>query len=145
MAEPLKKSELSGEVEAPQPFRNQELREDDGSLGSVPEASEVRVETLGSNVVQWRPAESGAATDEFANEMSLAPESSVAEEYLEFRDAVSDMVEQGRRSAREIVDRGRRRFNYWAQEYPLHLFGAITAAGFVAGVLLRIWRSNRYE
>jgi hypothetical protein len=145
MAEPLKKSELSLEVEAPQPFPNQQLRKDDRSLDSVPETTELRVETLGSNVVQWRPAEPGDVADELASEISEAPESSVAEEYLEFRDALSDMVDQGRRSALETVNRARRRFNYWADEYPLQLLGAIAAAGFVAGVLFRVWRSNRYE
>jgi len=145
MAEPLKKSELSREVEPPQPFPNQQLRDDSPSLDSVPDGTAVRVDTIGSNVVEWRPAEASDLSDEIAGETSGAPESSVAEEYLEFRDAVSDMVDQGRRSAREMVTRARRRFNYWADEHPLKLLGAVAAAGFVAGVLLRIWRSNRYE
>lgn len=145
MAEPLKKSELSPEVEKPQPFRNQELRDGENSLNSVPEDGEVRVETLGSNVVQWRPAGANAAADDLVAEELEVPESSVAEEYLEFRDAISDMVDQGQRSVREMVGRARHRFEYWSEEYPLELFGAIAATGFVAGVLLRIWRSNRYE
>jgi ElaB/YqjD/DUF883 family membrane-anchored ribosome-binding protein len=145
MAEPLKKSELNPQVETPRPFPNQQLREGDQSLDSVPERTDVGVETLGSNVVQWRPAQAEDSTDEFASVIAADSESSVAEEYLEFRDAISDMFDQGRRSARETVNRARQRFGYWADEYPLQLFGAIAAVGVVAGVLLRVWRSNRYD
>ncbi len=98
MAEPLKKSELSHEVEAPQPFPNQQLRDDDRSLDSVPKSTDVRVDTLGSNVVAVEASGVRATWRRDCRRDLRRPESSVAEEYLEFRDAVSDMVDQGRRS-----------------------------------------------
>ena len=143
MAETLKRSELNPEPETPQPFRNQELQNESESLESVPERRDLRLETLSSNVVQWRP--SGEAASQLEEEGSAIPESTVAEEYLEFRDGISEMVDQGRRSVQDLAERGRRRFRYWADEYPLQLLGAVAAAGFVAGILLRVWRSNRHE
>lgn len=145
MAEPLKKSDLNPEPETPQPFRNQELQDDGESLNRVPERGDLRIETLGSNVVQWKPAVTSETGDELEGEGSEITENSVAEEYLEFRDEISEVIDQGRRSVTEMAERGRRRFDYWAHEYPLELLGAFAAAGFVAGILLRVWRSNRHE
>jgi hypothetical protein len=140
MAETLKRSELNPEPETPQPFRNQELQNE-----SAPERRDLRVETLSSNVVQWRPNAAVDAVSQLEAEGTAIPESTVAEEYLEFRDGISEMVDRGRRSVQDLAKRGRRRFRYWADEYPLQLLGAVAAAGFVAGILLRVWRSNRHE
>lgn len=52
------------------------------------------------------------------------------------------------RTRRELSSRGNsflyaiRRF---ADERPLHFVGIVASAAFVAGVVLRVWRSSRYE
>lgn len=39
-------------------------------------------------------------------------------------------------------DHARRAYRYVAEEHPLKLVIGVAAAGFIAGVALRIWRSN---
>ncbi|HZQ67364.1 MAG TPA: hypothetical protein VFA68_02500 [Terriglobales bacterium] len=135
MAEPLKKEGLSREPETPQPFRNQEIRQESNGLDSLPPAGEFRVDTPASNVVPWRSAQTAA---------DPAMET-LAQTYQDIESSIADLANRSREAGREVLDRARFRFRYWAEEYPLQLFGAIAAVGFVAGALLRVWRSNRYE
>ncbi len=49
---------------------------------------------------------------------------------------------QARQQAADALRRARNRARYVLDEYPLHVIGAVASAAFVAGALLRIWRSN---
>ena len=53
---------------------------------------------------------------------------------------LDDVQQKLSRTATSLVDAVRT----FAKERPLHLIGIVAGASFVAGVALRIWRSERY-
>ena len=144
MAEPLTKHELSSRPDNPQPFRNQELGKGSPGIDSAPSSSELRVETLSSNVVELRPPIATDGEDAVAATGTSALDNA-AQKYREAQESVVAGAEWVRDSAIQGVDRARRRLRYWADEYPLQLLAAIAGAGFLTGVLVRIWRSKNYE
>jgi ElaB/YqjD/DUF883 family membrane-anchored ribosome-binding protein len=144
MAEPLKKNDVSPQPDTPQPFRNQELREDGRSIDSAPTPSEPPVGTSSSNVVELKPSTAIRAED-FVAATSESALDSAARKYREAQQTITEAAEWARGAAVEGADRAGRRFRYWADEYPLQLLAAVAGIGFVAGALLRIWRSTRYE
>ncbi len=60
-------------------------------------------------------------------------------DWEEFRRRMQSRIDYLRRDARRQLAVVRR----WESEQPLYVIGACAAAAFVAGVALRIWRSNR--
>jgi len=144
MAEPLKKNEASLDPDTPQPFRNQELRGEAASLDSTPTPLDAPFGASGSNVVELKPSPK-TNVENFTAATQESALDSVAEKYREAQSAISEAAEWMRGVAIQGADRAGRRFRYWTDEYPLHLLAAVAGLGFVAGVLLRIWRSNRYE
>jgi ElaB/YqjD/DUF883 family membrane-anchored ribosome-binding protein len=57
------------------------------------------------------------------------------------REGVEDLKESTSRNWREAVSRVRQ----LANEYPVYVIVGTAAVAFVAGAVLRIWRSSRYE
>lgn len=56
----------------------------------------------------------------------------VGEIYRDSRDKTVDALQRTKSRARSVVD-----------EYPLHVIAGVAAVAFVAGILLRVWRSSR--
>lgn len=61
------------------------------------------------------------------------------------REQVNESVESVRFNAAHAARRARERARYIAREYPLQIIAASAVFGVVMGVLLRIWRSRRYD
>ena len=52
-----------------------------------------------------------------------------------------DLKETAKQKARQAQTR----VQHYAHEYPLQFIGAVGAAGVVLGIILRVWRSSRYD
>lgn len=61
----------------------------------------------------------------------------------EARERAADMYRDSRVRASEALNRAGSRARYFVNEYPLQVIGGVAAAAFIAGVLLRVWRSTR--
>jgi ElaB/YqjD/DUF883 family membrane-anchored ribosome-binding protein len=59
------------------------------------------------------------------------------------KDRAADVYRESRAKAASAFNRTRSRASYLLDEYPLHVIAGLAAVGFVAGVLLRVWRSSR--
>jgi ElaB/YqjD/DUF883 family membrane-anchored ribosome-binding protein len=55
----------------------------------------------------------------------------------------ADMYRESRIRTRETLERTRSRVQYVVNEYPVQVIAGVAAVAFVAGVLLRVWRSSR--
>ena len=61
----------------------------------------------------------------------------------EARDRAGDMYRESRIKTNEVLNRTRSNINHLVNEYPLQVIAGVAAVAFVAGVLLRAWRSSR--
>ncbi len=59
------------------------------------------------------------------------------------KDRAADLYRQSRMKTVDAVGRARSRASYILDEYPLQVIGGVAVVAFVAGVLLRVWRSSR--
>jgi ElaB/YqjD/DUF883 family membrane-anchored ribosome-binding protein len=59
------------------------------------------------------------------------------------QDRAADIYRESRIKTRVAVDRTRSRINHLVIEYPIQVIAGVAAVAFVAGVLLRVWRSSR--
>jgi vacuolar-type H+-ATPase subunit H len=66
-----------------------------------------------------------------------------AKAVAEAGDRAADLYEESRVRARKALSHARSRLNKVLDEYPLQVIAGVAAAAFVAGILLRVWRSNR--
>jgi len=62
--------------------------------------------------------------------------------YDEARTRASDGYERLSGKAQDATDQTRHVARYLRNEYPLQLIGVLAGAAFLAGMALRIWRSN---
>jgi len=70
----------------------------------------------------------------------------VAEEVArDLRDRATSSYKDIAETSKILSDRFSRWFESTREEKPLQLVGMLAAAAFVAGILLRSWRSTRYE
>jgi ElaB/YqjD/DUF883 family membrane-anchored ribosome-binding protein len=74
-----------------------------------------------------------------------AVQQSAAVGFQQAKEQVTEGVASARLNAFDKVQRARERARYLAHEYPLHVIVASAALGLLTGILLRIWRSSRYE
>ena len=58
---------------------------------------------------------------------------------------ITDAYERGRWKSAQVARQARTRARLIVDEYPLHLIAGVAGAAFLAGIFLRVWRSNRYE
>jgi ElaB/YqjD/DUF883 family membrane-anchored ribosome-binding protein len=65
--------------------------------------------------------------------------------FQQAKEQVTEGVASARLNASDKVQRARERARYFVHEYPLHVIAASAALGLLTGILLRIWRSSRYE
>ncbi len=86
--------------------------------------------------------------EEIKNRLSDAADQarqSVAETYDKTKQQAAETYRQTQVRAAELVDRARIHSRRIVDEYPLHIIAAAAMVGFALGVVLRIWRSSRYE
>lgn len=163
MAEPIRN---------PEPFPNQELETErerlSGDIARTPDdpgilASEAAEEQIPqpqprAKVVELRQAAGQKAQEvkeraselleqaqQRGSEVLSDAKDRVSEAYSRTEEAVTDALQQGKQKASEAVQRARSRAQYYANEYPLHVIAAAAGFGLLVGVVLRIWRSSRYE
>ena len=135
---------------------NDELRTPDPSMSEI-DRSALKVEVMRADVlIGVEPTAPTERYTEVAREVGENLKDAVAEKAALIGDQAKAAFDEARRviranyrDARYAVREGSRR-NYErlqqiAQDKPLHLIATCAGAGFVLGVLLRIWRSNRYE
>jgi hypothetical protein len=77
------------------------------------------------------------ALDELGQRMSAA--------YERVQTGISDAYERSKWKSEELARRARSRAHLVVDKYPLHLIAAVAGTAFVAGIVLRVWRSSRYE
>ena len=65
--------------------------------------------------------------------------------FQQTKERVSQTVGDAKRKSSEAMRQAQERARDISDRYPLHVIAGSVAAGFVAGVLLRVWRSSRYE
>lgn len=61
----------------------------------------------------------------------------------EVRDSSARAYEDAREKLAKIVENARHQARHLADQYPLHIIAVAAGVGFVAGMLLRIWRCAR--
>lgn len=150
MAEPMRN---------PEPLPNQQPENTEPFLTPDPRA-EVRVldpdrelPEQGSSprpsgkVVEWRRSAEQKLEEakDSASEMLEQAASRTSALYADAGENLSRAYAESRYRTQKIVRQARHRAEFYADRYPLRVIAAVAAAGFVAGVLLRIWRSSRYE
>ena len=120
-----------------------------GMAGSGPRLVESQEpsQAAAEKAVEWKQA-AGEKIDELkergARAMSEAQES-VSEAYEQVKAAASDRLAEVRDTSAELAHRARIRTRNVIENYPLHVLAGIAGVAFLAGVLLRIWRSNNHE
>ena len=100
-----------------------------------------------AKVVPWKtPAEQPIrpVSDETVSKVDEARERALAA-YREAADRIKASYQQGQRKAADLVQRTRNRARLVAHEHPLSIVAGVAGFAFAMGVLLRVWRSNRYE
>ena len=70
---------------------------------------------------------------------------STAETYADAKTRVASTVDAAKQTAARRLDEARVRAQNIADEFPLQVIAGTAGAAFLAGVLLRIWRSSRDE
>ena len=70
---------------------------------------------------------------------------SASEAYDQAKMKASDALQQARAKSAEAARRARVQTRNVMDNYPLHFLAGVAGVAFIAGVLLRIWRSSRYE
>ncbi len=89
-----------------------------------------------------------AKIEEIKNRASQAADQArekLTETYDETKQQAAATYRRTRVRAMEFLDRARARSRQIVDDYPLHIIAGAALAGVVVGVLLRIWRSSRYE
>ncbi len=79
------------------------------------------------------------------SEVAGQAQQSVAETYDRAKEGAARTYEQASRKTADFVWTARSRAKQVMHDYPFHVIAGAAAVGFMAGVALRIWRSNRYE
>ncbi len=107
------------------------------------------VESLGNSRLNETAEVIGSAMGSAVEEVRHLPErlQAMKERFRVVRDRTreqtagktAELKEAAQKRAREA----RHRAAHYAREYPLHVIAGAAAAGFLLGVVLRIWRSTR--
>jgi ElaB/YqjD/DUF883 family membrane-anchored ribosome-binding protein len=61
----------------------------------------------------------------------------------ETKERAAELYQQSREKTTDALKRARSRASYIVNEHPLHVVAGVAALAFVAGILLRVWRSSR--
>jgi len=100
-----------------------------------------------AKVIAWRRASEQEVEDVTARASQALDEvgQRVSAAYELVQSGLTDAYERTKWKSEELARRARSRARYVVDNYPFHLIAGVAGAAFVAGILLRVWRSNRYE
>lgn len=148
--EPLTNQEVKSEEEAMFPAlgrRGPELVQQgappippDRELPRAPRREEIKA-AVQDKVEQVKEAAS-QMKDTTAQALQDAKEQTAAA-VSQAKERAGDIYEQSRIRTSEALSRARSRVSYVTDEYPIQVIAGVAAVAFVAGVLLRVWRSSR--
>ena len=100
-------------------------------------------------VVPWPTAEQGSSPTHEGEVVKVPETKDTVEKAKEkMRSGVDAAQRSLSRAERQVSDTGRsllRTIRRFADEQPLRFAGVVAGAAFAVGVVLRIWRSSRYE
>ena len=100
-----------------------------------------------AKVIAWKQV-SEPKVDDVTERASLALDEigqRVSAAYDRVQAGITDVYERSRWKSEEVARRARTRARLIVDQYPLHLIAGVAGAAFLAGIFLRVWRSNRYE
>ena len=135
----------------PEPNTREKFNPEQPTAESRPDRVEpirgVSEQMTSAKVIAWRRASeqevddvterASQALDEVGQRMSAA--------YERVQSEVTEAFERTKWKSEELARRARSRARYVLDNYPLHIIAGIAGMAFVAGILVRVWRSNRYE
>jgi ElaB/YqjD/DUF883 family membrane-anchored ribosome-binding protein len=135
---------VAGEVDAmpqgnPEPFANQELQAEtpllpaDGTPAVRPAPVEVISDYQQRSVADDVKRQARVVADKARGQASVA------------YDQAQKRLLMARAKARDVVRTARYKGAHYAANYPGEFIATVAGAAFVAGVLVRVWRSSRYE
>ena len=135
MPEPNTREKFNPEQPSdPRQDRVQPIR---GASEQMPSAKVIAWRRASEQEVEDVTARASQALDEVGQRVSAA--------YELVQSGLTDAYERTKWKSEELARRARSRARYVVDNYPFHLIAGVAGAAFVAGILLRIWRSNRYE
>ena len=113
----------------------------------LPRSVAVEEPSAGEKVAEWKEAAEETIEDLKIRGKQAASQlrSGASRAYETVRARTLAALQSGKQKSGELASRVRRRGRYVADEYPLQTIAAVAGVAFICGVLLRIWRSNRYE
>jgi ElaB/YqjD/DUF883 family membrane-anchored ribosome-binding protein len=131
--------------------QNRRLNEAAAKIGRTAGRTTASVRELprrASDVAEHTTAAGSSKMDELRDRVSQAADQaqqSVSEAYDRAKTQAARTYNQARRQTADTYVAARSRARHLMHEYPFHVIATAAAVGLVAGVLLRIWRSSRYE
>ena len=131
--------------------QNRKLNEAAAKIGRSAGRTAATVQELprrASDVAEETKATGASKMDELRDRVSQAADQaqqSVSEAYERAKIQATRSYNQARRQTADTLVAARSRARHVMHEYPFHVIATAAAIGFVGGVLLRIWRSSRYE
>jgi ElaB/YqjD/DUF883 family membrane-anchored ribosome-binding protein len=101
----------------------------------------------GEKVSEWKQVieEKVADLSERSAQTMDEVRQSASEAYEQAKAKASSTLEQARTASAEVAKQARVRARDVIENYPLHVLAGVAGVALIAGVLLRIWRSSRYE
>jgi hypothetical protein len=121
--------DLPNRVQPVKPIRGEAEQVVSAKVIAWKQVSEQRVDDVTQRASQ--------ALDEIGQRMSAA--------YERVQTGITDAYERSKWKSEEVARRARTRARLVVDQYPLHLIAGVAGAAFVAGIVLRVWRSSRYE
>ena len=102
---------------------------------------------LAAKAAEWKETAQETVQDlkERSEETLSKVRQSTAAAYEESKATARDIYENVQQTSGEVARRVRVRTRYILDEYPVQVIAGMAGVAFLVGVLLRIWRSNRYE
>jgi ElaB/YqjD/DUF883 family membrane-anchored ribosome-binding protein len=112
-----------------------------------PRYAAVEGQRASEGAVEWKQAAEDRIEDLKTRGKQAASQlrSGVSRAYENLRMRTLAALQNGKQKSGELASNVRRRSRYVADEYPVQTIAAVAGVAFICGVLLRIWRSNRYE
>ncbi|HEV2728879.1 MAG TPA: hypothetical protein VGV15_02510 [Terriglobales bacterium] len=137
MAEPLTKQRLDPQVDVNKPISQ--------STANVPSAATQGKRHESPPAQRIHPVPSLRPREEPKSkvaEIAVNIQQNASAAYDKLAARASDVVISSREKTADLLRRAGHRARYVVDEYPLHVIGVVGGAAFVAGVLLRVWRSS---
>lgn len=100
-----------------------------------------------SEAAEWKHTAKEKIEDVTARGAQAASQlrSSAFRAYANMRTRALAVLQNGKQKSGELASNVRRRIRHTADEYPAQTIAAVAGAALICGVLLRVWRSSRYE